>query len=213
MVETAETRGHVGNSDETNGNQAAPSRGVQIATDPWEGALNKVAQSADRAAFKQLFDHYAPLIKAFLIKGIGSYGDRSQAEEMTQEVMIKVWNKAASFNSNKASVNTWIFTIARNTRIDFIRRNGRADRKIAIEDIWHEADSPEPVVELQQRRVETQIRNAMSTLPQEQALVLEKAFMESKSHNEIALELDLPLGTVKSRIRLALNKLQILIDR
>ncbi len=183
------------------------------APDTWEAAIRKVAQHQDRAEFKKLFDHYAPMIKAFLSKGISSYADRSLAEEMTQEVMLKVWNKADSFNPAKASVNTWIFTIARNTRIDFIRRNGRADRTIDIEDIWHEADSPEPVVELQQRRVETMIRNAMATLPEEQALVLEKAFMESKSHNEIAEELALPLGTVKSRIRLALSKLQILIDR
>lgn len=203
-------------SDENSGSnlrKTTQTWGVQAIPDPWEGAIRKVAQSQDRAEFKRLFDHYAPLIKAFLSKGISSYSDRSLAEEMTQEVMIKVWNKAASFNSSKASVNTWIFTIARNTRIDFIRRNGRADRTIDIEDIWHEADSPEPVVELQQRRVETMIRNAMSTLPEEQALVLEKAFMESKSHNEIAEELNLPLGTVKSRIRLALSKLQILIDR
>ena len=203
-------------SDENTGSnlrRTTQTWGVQTVPDPWEGAIRKVAQSQDRAEFKRLFDHYAPLIKAFLSKGISSYADRSLAEEMTQEVMIKVWNKAASFNSSKASVNTWIFTIARNTRIDFIRRNGRADRTIDIEDIWHEADSPEPVVELQQRRVETMIRNAMSTLPEEQALVLEKAFMESKSHNEIAEELNLPLGTVKSRIRLALSKLQILIDR
>ncbi len=181
--------------------------------DPWEACIRKVAQQQDREEFKKLFDHYAPMIKAFLTKGISSYADRSLAEEMTQEVMFKVWNKADSFNPAKASVNTWIFTIARNTRIDFIRRNGRADRTIDIEDIWHEADSPEPVVELRQRRVETMIRHAMTTLPEEQALVLEKAFMESKSHNEIAEELALPLGTVKSRIRLALSKLQILIDR
>lgn len=204
---------YVGSSDETSGKRPGPVWATQATSDPWEGAIRKIAQSADRAEFKKLFDHFAPQIKAFLMKGIGSYGDRSQAEEMTQEVMIKVWNKAGSFNSSKASVNTWIFTIARNTRIDFIRRNSRADRKIDIEDIWHEADSPEPIIELQQRRVESQIRNALSTLPHEQALVLEKAFMESKSHNEIALELGLPLGTVKSRIRLALNKLQILIDR
>jgi len=206
----------VSSSDENSGSnlrKTTQAWGVQTVPDPWESAIRKVAQHQDRAEFKKLFDHYAPLIKAFLSKGIASYADRSLAEEMAQEVMIKVWNKAYSFNSSKASVNTWIFTIARNTRIDFIRRNGRADRTIDIEDIWHEADSPEPVVELQQRRVETMIRNAMSTLPEEQALVLEKAFMESKSHNEIAEELDLPLGTVKSRIRLALNKLQILIDR
>ncbi len=203
----------MGSSDETNGKKPAQSWAAQLGNDPWESELRKVAQSADRLAFKKLFEHFAPQIKAFLMKGIGSYGDRSQAEEMTQEVMIKVWNKAASFNSSKASLNTWIFTIARNTRIDFIRRNSRAERKIDIEDIWHEADSPEPIVDLQQRRVETQVRNALSTLPDEQALVLEKAFMESKSHNEIAQELGLPLGTVKSRIRLALSKLQILIDR
>lgn len=203
----------MGSSDETSGKKPAQSWAAQVGNDPWEGELRKVAQSSDRLAFKKLFEHFAPQIKAFLIKGIGSYGDRSQAEEMTQEVMIKVWNKAASFNSSKASLNTWIFTIARNTRIDFIRRNSRAERKIDIEDIWHEADSPEPIVDLQQRRVETQVRNALSTLPDEQALVLEKAFMESKSHNEIAQELGLPLGTVKSRIRLALSKLQILIDR
>lgn len=203
----------MGSSDETSGKKPAQSWAAQATIDPWESELRKVAQTADRAAFKKLFEHFAPQIKAFLMKGIGSYGDRSQAEEMTQEVMIKVWNKAASFNSSKAGVNTWIFTIARNTRIDFIRRNARADRRIDIEDIWHEADSPEPIIDLQQRRVETQMRNAMSTLPAEQALVLEKAFMENKSHNEIAEELGLPLGTVKSRIRLALNKLQILIDR
>ena len=203
----------MGSSDETNGTKPTQAWATQAGIDPWEGELRKVAQSADRLAFKKLFEHFAPQIKAFLMKGIGSYGDRSQAEEMTQEVMIKVWNKAASYNSSKASLNTWIFTIARNTRIDFIRRNSRAERKIDIEDIWHEADSPEPIVDLQQRRVETQVRNALSTLPDEQALVLEKAFMESKSHNEIAQELGLPLGTVKSRIRLALSKLQILIDR
>jgi RNA polymerase sigma factor (sigma-70 family) len=186
---------------------------LSAAPDPWEAVLRRVALQQDRAEFRKLFGHYAPMIKAFLSKGISSYADRSLAEEMTQEVMLKVWNKADSFDPTKASVNTWIFTIARNTRIDFIRRNGRADRTIDIEDIWHEADSPEPVVELQQRRVETMIRNAMATLPEEQALVLEKAFMESKSHNEIAEELALPLGTVKSRIRLALSKLHILIDR
>jgi RNA polymerase sigma-70 factor (ECF subfamily) len=203
----------VGSNDETSGKKPAPSWATEAAGDPWEHAIRKIAQSGDRSEFKKLFEYFAPLIKSFLMKGIGSYADRSMAEEMTQEVMIKVWNKAGSFNSSKASVSTWIYTIARNTRIDFIRRNGRAERKIDIEDIWHDADSPEPIIELQQRRVETQIRNAMSTLPDEQALVLEKAFMENKSHNEIAEELSLPLGTVKSRIRLALNKLQILIDR
>lgn len=187
--------------------------GASDRDDPWSAVLQKVAERRDRAAFRLLFDHFGPQIKAYLMKGIASYADRSQAEEMTQEVMIKVWNKAASFNSSKASVSTWMFTIARNTRIDYIRRASRSERSIDVEDIWHEADSPEPVVELQQRRLEEQIRKAMSTLPEEQAHVVEMAFMEGKSHNDIAEELALPLGTVKSRIRLALNKMQILIDR
>jgi RNA polymerase sigma-70 factor (ECF subfamily) len=139
--------------------------------------------------------------------------DSAKAEEITQEVLIKVWNKAATFNPAKASVNTWIFTIARNTRIDFIRRNDRNNREIDIEDIWHDAESPEPLVDMQQRRAEQVIKQAMATLPEEQVQVLYKAFMEGKSHNEVAEELSLPLGTVKSRIRLALNKMQILIDR
>jgi RNA polymerase sigma factor (sigma-70 family) len=187
--------------------------GLSLEPDPWAPSIRSVAQSADRQAFQRLYAHFAPLIKAFLAKGMSARMDRSVAEEMTQEVMLKVWKKADSFNGSKASVNTWIFTIARNTRIDFIRSSQRADRTIEIEDIWHEADSPEPLVEMQQRRLEVVVRQALDTLPAEQALVLEKAFVESLSHNEIAEALGLPLGTVKSRIRLALNKLQILIDR
>jgi RNA polymerase sigma factor (sigma-70 family) len=181
--------------------------------DPWADVVKQVAVKRDREAFHTLYRHYTPMIRAFLLKSMGSGADRSEAEEITQEVLIKVWNKAASFNPAKASVNTWIFTIARNTRIDFIRRNERNSRDIDVEDIWHEADSPEPLVDLQQRRAEQVIRQAMATLPDEQVQVLYKAFMEGKSHNEVAEELGLPLGTVKSRIRLALSKMQILIDR
>jgi len=192
---------------------ATMNTGRSLTPDPWAECVRLVAHKRDRAAFQQLYKHYTPLIRAFLLKSMGAGGDRAEAEEITQEVLIKVWNKAASFNSSKASVNTWIFTIARNTRIDFIRRNERNGRNIEIEDIWHEPDSPEPLVDLQQRRAEQVIRQAMATLPDEQTQVLYKAFMEGKSHNEVAEELGLPLGTVKSRIRLALNKLQILIDR
>lgn len=194
-------------------NVASAQAAMTRAPDPWADLVRQVAQTRDRAAFQQLYKHYTPLIRAFLLKSMGAGADRSEAEEITQEVLIKVWNKAASFNPAKASVNTWIFTIARNTRIDFIRRNERNDRKIEIEDIWHEPESPEPLVDLQQRRAEQVIRQAMTSLPDEQLQVLYKAFMEGKSHNEVAEEMDLPLGTVKSRIRLALSKLQILIDR
>jgi RNA polymerase sigma factor (sigma-70 family) len=199
------------NEDMNNANNIQPGR--SLTPDPWADCIKQVALKRDRQAFQNLYRHYTPLIRAFLLKSMGTGANRSEAEEITQEVLIKVWNKAATFNSSKASVNTWIFTIARNTRIDFIRRNERNDRKIDIEDIWHEPDSPEPLVDLQQRRAEQVIRQAMATLPEEQTQVLYKAFMEGKSHNEVAEELSLPLGTVKSRIRLALSKLQILIDR
>jgi len=179
-------------------------------SDPWAPCLKRIAINRDREAFRQVFEHFSPMIRAFLLKG---GGDWTLAEEVTQEVMIKIWRKAASFNSSKASATTWIYTIARNTRIDFIRRNERAERKIDVEDIWHDAETAEPLVDMQQRRAENQIRKAITTLPDEQAQVLYKAFMEGKSHNEVAEELGLPLGTVKSRIRLALSKLQVLVDR
>lgn len=191
----------------------ATMRDLQENQDPWEYAVRQISLQRDRVQFRKLFDHFAPLVKGFLIKGMSSHIDRSQAEEITQEVMIKVWNKAESFDSTKASVSTWLFTIARNTRIDFIRKTERANRDIGIDDIWHDADSPEPLIEFQQRRNQSTIKGALATLPEEQSLVLAKAFLEGRSHFEIAEELGLPLGTVKSRIRLALNKLKILLDR
>lgn len=202
---------HVDNNDDMDSVATQLTRST--VPDAWAENVRLVAVKRDRAAFQLLYKHFTPLIRAFLLKSMGSGANRAEAEEITQEVLIKVWNKAASFNPAKASVNTWIFTIARNTRIDFIRRNDRNNREIDIEDIWHEAESPEPLVDMQQRRAEQVIKQAMATLPEEQVQVLYKAFMEGKSHNEVAEELGLPLGTVKSRIRLALNKMQILIDR
>ena len=173
--------------------------------DPWADNVRRVAVDRDRAAFQELYQHFTPMIRAFLLKSMGAGANRSEAEEITAT--------ESDVPAARAGASTWIFTIARNTRIDFIRRNDRNERKIAIEDIWHEPESPEPLVDLQQRRAEQVIKQAMATLPDEQLQVLYKAFMEGKSHNEVAEELSLPLGTVKSRIRLALNKMQILIDR
>lgn len=185
--------------------------GIDTDTDPWADCLAQIAEHRDRVAFRRVFEHFVPLVRAFLTRSPG--GDWSQAEEITQEVMIKVWRKAGSFNRSKASATTWIYTIARNTRIDFIRRRDRKERRVTADDLWHETESAEPLVDLQQKRAEGRIRTALSELPDEQAQVLFKAFMEGKSHNEVAEELALPLGTVKSRIRLALGKLQVLIDR
>lgn len=186
---------------------------LQAGIDPWARCLDRIARDGDREAFRRLFEHFAPLVRAFLQRKAGTAGDRSQAEEITQEVMIKVWRKARSFDSSKASATTWIYTIARNTRIDFIRRSERNERRIAVEDIWHESEFAEPLVDLQQRRAQKRVHEAMEALPADQSHVMFKAFMEGKSHNQIADELGLPLGTVKSRIRLALSKLHVLVDR
>ncbi|MDP2283105.1 MAG: sigma-70 family RNA polymerase sigma factor, partial [Pseudohongiella sp.] len=119
---------HVDNNDDMDSVATQLTR--SSVPDLWAENVRLVAVKRDRAAFQLLYKHFTPLIRAFLLKSMGSGANRAEAEEITQEVLIKVWNKAASFNPAKASVNTWIFTIARNTRIDFIRRNDRNNREI-----------------------------------------------------------------------------------
>ena len=181
--------------------------------DEWSQCLVRVAEHQDRDAFAKLFKHFAPLIKAFALNG--STLAANHAEELVQEVMIKVWQKATAFNPQKAAASTWIYTVARNCRTDLYRRLQKFDTPISADDIWPdgESDEEEPFAAVQQRRDENRIRESLQELPHEQAQILVKVYMEGKSHSEVAMELDLPLGTVKSRVRLALQKLQILIER
>ncbi len=179
--------------------------------DEWSLCLVQVAQDRDREAFGRLFRHFAPLVKAFALSG--SPLSASHADELVQEVMIKVWQKAAGFNPQKAAASTWIYTIARNCRTDLYRRLQKFDTPINAEDIWPEDSGEEPFLNLQQRRDEVRVRQLLEELPQEQRQVLAMFYMEGKSHQELAQELDLPLGTVKSRIRLAMQKLQLMVER
>ena len=181
--------------------------------DEWSVCLQQVAKDRDREAFARLFRHFAPLIKAFAING--SALAAAHAEELVQEVMIKVWQKADAFNPRKAAASTWIYTIARNCRTDMYRRLQKFDTPISAEDIWPEAEaeSEEVFVAIQQRRDAVRIHEMLKELPHEQSLILVKVYMEGKSHSEVAEELDLPLGTVKSRVRLALKKLQLTVER
>jgi RNA polymerase sigma-70 factor (ECF subfamily) len=134
------------------------------------------------------------------------------AEDLVQEVMIKVWQKAAGFNPEKASATTWIYTVARNCRIDMLRRKSNTQHlPLENEDFWHEPDEETPVSLLRQRRYEEHIKSSLSQLPREQDEILRKVYLEGKSYYEAFCELDLPLGTVKSRVRLALQKLQVLV--
>ena len=180
-------------------------------TDEWSECLTLIAASEDRAAFTRLFRHFAPLVKAFALSG--SSLSATHADELVQEVMLKVWQKARAFDPEKAAASTWVYTIARNCRTDMFRRLQKFDTPLAADDFTPDQEPSEPFAMLQSRRSRDKIHELMGTLPPDQAQILAKVYMEGKSHAEAAAELDLPLGTVKSRVRLAIQKLQIQIDR
>ena len=166
---------------------------------------------ANTSAFAKLFKHFAPLIKAFALNG--SALAAAHAEELVQEVMIKVWQKASGYNPQKAAASTWIYTIARNCRTDMYRRLQKFDTPVSADDIWPEVESEELFVAVQQKRDAVRIKEMLEQLPHEQSQILVKVYMEGKSHSEVAEALDLPLGTVKSRVRLAMKKLQLIAER
>lgn len=180
--------------------------GLHSASEP-EGAANllqQVAEDRDRRAFAKLFAHFAPRIKAYL-RRLGA-GD-GMAEELAQEVMLTIWRRAHLFDRRQAGVGTWIFTIARNKRIDAIRRERRPELDPNDPALVPEAEpQADKTVEYDQR--DTRIREAIAVLPEEQAKLLRLSYYEEKSHSAIAEELNLPLGTVKSRLRLALGRLR-----
>ncbi|MBI3514800.1 MAG: sigma-70 family RNA polymerase sigma factor [Proteobacteria bacterium] len=166
--------------------------------------IGRIARHRERDAFVALFDHFAPRIKAYLVR-LGS--DDANAEELTQEVMLAVWRRAASFNPSLAAVSTWVFTIARNKRIDRLRRERRPEIEPDDPALVPEPETPADVA-LEAAQTGGRLRAAIADLPGEQQQLLLMAFFEDKSHSAIAAETRLPLGTVKSRIRLALIRLR-----
>lgn len=169
---------------------------------PWVDEMKRLRDDKDRSAFTALFDHFAPRIKAFLIK---SGAEPGVAEDCAQDVMVTVWRKAHLFDPSRASVATWIFTIARNRRIDLLRRDRRPEPENLTWGPEPEPDQTE-VVELQQES--ERLGAAIATLPEKQKELIEKAYYGDLSHREIADITGLPLGTIKSRIRLALDRLR-----
>ena len=168
----------------------------------WTKLIKKVETLKDTSAFEELFNHFAPRVKAFLMK---SGADPQMAEECSQEVMATVWRKAHLFDPTRASASTWIFTIARNKKIDAIRKQNRPEPEQLYPDQDFEPDQ-EAVVELQQET--ERLTSALKELPEKQRVLVEKAYLGELSHSEIAEITGLPLGTIKSRIRLALEKLR-----
>jgi RNA polymerase sigma factor (sigma-70 family) len=198
-------------------------RGSMPTSDELSELVKAVAATGDRQAFAVLFKHFAPRIKAFLARA-GS--PDNLAEELAQETMVCVWRKAAQFDADRARVSTWIFTIARNLRVDHHRRRGEsgADLAWSSEGSAEERDDaysreeqlPDPAAspdeQLATVRREMVVRQALNRLSQDHVTILRLSFFEDRPHSQIARELGIPLGTVKSRIRLAVNHLRRLLD-
>ncbi|MDE1153480.1 MAG: sigma-70 family RNA polymerase sigma factor [Micavibrio sp.] len=166
--------------------------------------LERVGAARDKDAFVALFNYFAPRVKSYMLKQGAS---ESAAEEIVQNTFITVWEKAKSYNPKKSAASTWIFTVARNKRIDALRR-----------DKFVEVNSDDPAIEAAAAEgAETpyadesevdRLTTAMAALPPEQAELVRMAFFDDKSHADISAEKKIPLGTVKSRLRLAMDKLR-----
>ncbi len=168
----------------------------------WVVQIYAVRDNKDRAAFAELFAYFAPRVKSFLMK---SGASPDLAEECAQEVMATLWNKAHQFDPTKASVSTWIFTIARNRKIDILRKQRRPEP----EDLpWGPEPEPDQAEAIGLQQETEQLGQALATLPEAQRKLIERAYFGELSHSEIAAETGLPLGTIKSRIRLALDRLR-----
>ncbi len=168
----------------------------------WAGLLIAVRDCQDKLAFAQIFRHFAPRVKAFLMK---SGTDAALAEECAQDVMATLWQKAHLFDPSRASVATWVFTIARNRRIDVARRARRPEPEILD---WGPEGEPDQADVYEIAQETKRLSAALAGLPEKQKALIQRAFYGDLSHSEIAAETGLPLGTIKSRIRLALDRLR-----
>lgn len=177
----------------------------QAETD-WVNLVAQVRDHGDRAAFAALFRHFAPRVKGFLMK---SGASAALAEECAQDVMAVLWQKSHLYDPARASVATWVFTIARNRRIDALRKARRPEPE---ELSWGPEAEPDQADVFEMQRESERLGDAVARLPEKQRVLIERAFWGDLSHSEIASETGLPLGTIKSRIRLALERLRHVMD-
>ena len=168
----------------------------------WVNHIERIRDQKDQTAFAELFEHFAPRIKGFLIK---SGANLSLAEECSQEVMATCWHKAHMFDPSRASVATWIFTIARNRKIDVLRKERRPEPE---ELTWGPEEEPDQTDVMVIQQESEQLGRAIADLPEVQRDLIKKAYFGDLTHSEIAAQTGLPLGTIKSRIRLALDRLR-----
>ena len=166
--------------------------------------LLSIGQIQDKAAFADLFQHFAPRVKSYMLK-LGSADE--MAEELAQQTLLQVWRKAQLFDPDKAAASTWIFRIARNIRIDVLRKQKHFfDDDFDLAKIEDEQEDAE--VKINREQKSRHVALALAKLPQDQAKIIRMSFYDGLSHGEIAKQLELPLGTVKSRIRLAFGRLR-----
>ncbi|MBO1255268.1 sigma-70 family RNA polymerase sigma factor [Alteromonas sp. 5E99-2] len=176
--------------------------------DSLSAQLVLVAEQRSKPAFAALFNHFAPRLRSYALKQIGN---EALAMELVQDTMSKVWQKSHLFNADKGSPSTWIFTIARNIRFDMLRKLQNRKEDICSDDLWpvlceQTADVNE--ISIDEKVTLEQVGGLFANLPRKQQVVIEAIYIDGKSQQEVATELDIPLGTVKSRTRLALIRLK-----
>lgn len=180
----------------------------KLSSDEVNQLVLAIAARQDRAAFAELFNFVAPRVKSYMMR-TGSAPEL--AEEIAQEAMLLIWRKAFYFDPARASAATWIFAIARNVRIDF-QRKAKSSQPLMVDPSSFPDDERTPEELLFVRVDEDRVRAAMEALSPEQEVILRLSFFRDRPHSEIARELDLPLGTVKSRIRRALVRLKTMLE-
>lgn len=176
----------------------------------WSDLITRVAREDNKQAFREIYKYYAPRIKAYAInQRFGQYAD-----VLVQEVMTSVWRNADKYDPSIAKLSTWIFTIARNHRIDMLRQMNRSSAEVVIEtdDLWQIPTDDTTVQSIEQLSTESFVKKTIQHLPEEQMIALRKVYYEGKTHEEVAEELKIPLGTVKGRIRLSLQKLRMMFE-
>ena len=175
-----------------------------LGSEYWAEQMAAVAWQRDRDRFMRIYDHYAPRVRLYL-QGIGS--PDAVAEELAQEALLRLWQRASSYDAARSSVSTWLFRIARNLHIDRVRREFRwvpmDDEPASLDDDASEFSSAENHAE------HIDLQNRIERLPATQARLIRMSYFEAKSHQEIAIELGMPLGTVKSSLRRAFQRLQL----
>jgi RNA polymerase sigma factor (sigma-70 family) len=172
----------------------------------WSECVVAISLHRDRERFGELFAYFAPRLKSFFLRMGVTAG---AAEDLAQDTMLAVWNKAAQFDASRASASTWIFTIARNLRIDMKRRERDPN---TFKEFFDTPADPLPSETMVSAEEEGCVRRAMLELSEDQAMVIRLSFFDDRAHAEIARLLNIPLGTVKSRIRLAMGRLRALVE-